>query len=41
MDNLQHFLPLTPQQFHILLSLTEGESHGYGVILDVERRTAG
>jgi DNA-binding PadR family transcriptional regulator len=41
MDNLQRFLPLTPQQFHILLSLTAGESHGYGVILDVERRTAG
>jgi DNA-binding PadR family transcriptional regulator len=41
MPNLQQWLPLTPQQFQILLSLTTGERHGYAVILDVEARTAG
>jgi DNA-binding PadR family transcriptional regulator len=41
MDNPTRFLPLTPQQFHILLSLTDGDCHGYGIILAVGRRTAG
>jgi DNA-binding PadR family transcriptional regulator len=36
-----HFLPLTPQQFHILLGLIEGPCHGYGIILGVARRTDG
>jgi DNA-binding PadR family transcriptional regulator len=35
------FLPLSPHQFHILLALTDGERHGYGVIQEVERRTGG
>ena len=35
------FLPLTPHQFHILLALVDRNRHGYGVIQDVERRTAG
>jgi DNA-binding PadR family transcriptional regulator len=35
------FLPLTPQQFHILLALVDGDCHGYGIILAVERRTEG
>ena len=35
------FLPLSPQQFHILLALTDGDRHGYGVIQDVEQRTGG
>src|SRR5262245_34562536 len=33
------FLPLAPQQFHILLALTDGDRHGYGIILDVASRT--
>ena len=41
MDNPAHFLPLSPQQFHILLALTDRERHGYGVIQDIERRTGG
>jgi DNA-binding PadR family transcriptional regulator len=41
MDNPTRFLPLTPQQFHILLSLTDGDCHGYGIILEVGRRTEG
>jgi DNA-binding PadR family transcriptional regulator len=35
------FLPLTPHQFHILLALVDRNRHGYGVIQDVDRRTAG
>lgn len=32
---------LTPAGLHILLSLAEGERHGYGIKLDVEERTGG
>lgn len=35
------FLPLSPQQFHILLALTDQDRHGYGIILDVAERTDG
>ena len=41
MDDPRRFLPLTPQQFHILLSLTDGHLHGYAIIRDVEDRTGG
>jgi len=34
-------LPLTPAAFHILLSLVEGERHGYAIMREVEERTAG
>ncbi len=34
-------LPLTPAVFHILLALADGERHGYGIMLEVERMTAG
>ena len=34
-------LPLPPATFHILLSLAEGDRHGYGIIQDVEQRTGG
>ena len=40
-DDPGRFLPLTPQQFHILLSLVDGTCHGYGIIQAVERRTEG
>ena|SRR5687767_7301748 len=33
--------PLPPATFHILVSLTEGERHGYAIIQDVEARTEG
>jgi DNA-binding PadR family transcriptional regulator len=39
--NLATFLPLTPVSFEILLALASGELHGYAIMLDVERRTAG
>ncbi len=33
--------PLTPAVFHILLALTDGDKHGYGIMKDVETQTAG
>jgi DNA-binding PadR family transcriptional regulator len=35
------FLPLSPQQFEILLALIDQDLHGYGIIRDVSERTAG
>jgi DNA-binding PadR family transcriptional regulator len=32
---------LTPAVFHILLALAGGESHGYGIMLEVEELTRG
>lgn len=34
------FLPLKPVVFQILLSLAEGEQHGYAVTQDIARRSA-
>jgi DNA-binding PadR family transcriptional regulator len=34
-------LPLPPVTFHLLLSLFDGERHGYAIIQDVEARTDG
>ena len=33
--------PLSPQVFHILLSLADRDQHGYGIMLDVAERTGG
>lgn len=33
--------PLTPAVFHILLSLADGEKHGYGIMKNVELQTKG
>ena len=35
------FLPLPPATFHILISLGEGDRHGYAIIQDVAARTNG
>ena len=40
-NTIDALLPLPPATLHILLSLAEGERHGYGIIQDVEARTAG
>ncbi|HXV62338.1 MAG TPA: helix-turn-helix transcriptional regulator [Vicinamibacteria bacterium] len=32
---------MTPAVLHVLLSLADGERHGYGIKLDVEERTDG
>src|SRR6266704_2711027 len=41
MTDARAFLPLSLQQFHILLALADGPRHGYGIIRDIEERTAG
>src|SRR5436190_1956469 len=41
MDDARRFLPLTPQQFHILLALTDGDRHGYALIGEIATRTGG
>ena len=33
--------PLTPAVFHILLALSTGERHGYGIVQEVAARTNG
>jgi DNA-binding PadR family transcriptional regulator len=35
------FLPLTPRVLHVLLALSDGPLHGYGVILAVQSLTDG
>lgn len=35
------FLPLKPAHFHILLSVTAGPAHGYGIRREVDERTGG
>lgn len=37
----ESFLPLTPNTFEILLTLVEGDAHGYSIMRRVEERTAG
>lgn len=34
-------LPLTPAVFHILLTLADGEKHGYSIMQEVEQISAG
>src|SRR5262245_45533466 len=41
MGDVRTFLPLTAQQFQILLALSDDERHGYGIILEVAARTDG
>jgi DNA-binding PadR family transcriptional regulator len=35
------YLPLTPPMFQLLLALADGDKHGYAIIKEVDRRTAG
>jgi len=39
MTDARAYLPLSPQQFHILLALADGDRHGYGILREVEERT--
>ena len=34
-------LPLTPALFHVLLSLADGQKHGYAILKEVAERTGG
>ncbi len=40
-DAGERFLPLRPNWFHILVSLADGDRHGYGIMQEVEQRTSG
>ena len=37
----ESLLPLTPGMFQVLIALADGEKHGYAIIKEVTRRTAG
>jgi len=37
----ESFLPLRPSVFHILLALSDGDLHGYGIMQEVAEHTAG
>jgi DNA-binding PadR family transcriptional regulator len=39
--DLQAFIPLKTQWFHIMLTLASGEQHGYGIMQEVLDRTTG
>jgi DNA-binding PadR family transcriptional regulator len=39
MKDPRSFLPLTPRVLHVLLALSDGPLHGYGVILAVKHLT--
>jgi len=40
-DDADSLLPLPPAVFHILVSLADGDRHGYAIIQDVSARTGG
>jgi DNA-binding MarR family transcriptional regulator len=40
-EAIEALLPLPPAAFHILLVLSTGDRHGYGIIQDVEASTSG
>ena len=35
------YLPLTPALFHVLLSLADGQKHGYAILKEISERTDG
>lgn len=37
----EEHLPLSPFALHVLLSLADGDKHGYAIIKEVRRRTGG
>ena len=37
----QDYLPLSPATLHVLLALTGGHLHGYGIMLEVARQSGG
>jgi DNA-binding PadR family transcriptional regulator len=40
-SGVNQFIPLSPAVFHILLSLAEGERHGYAIKREIASRTGG
>ena len=39
--SIESFLPLTTAVFHILVTLADGEAHGYAMMQEVTRRSGG
>jgi DNA-binding PadR family transcriptional regulator len=39
--DVERLVPLRPNWFHILVSLTDADRHGYGIMQEVEERTSG
>jgi len=39
--NPRTLLPLTPIVFQVLLALSDGDRHGYGIIREIDQRTDG
>lgn len=40
-DEVRRFLPLSSAAFHVLVSLADGEKHGYAVLKEINRRAEG
>ncbi len=40
-QSIERLVPLKPNWFHILLTLADGDRHGYAVMQEVSERTAG
>lgn len=40
-EGVTGLLPLRPVEFYILLALSEGETHGYGIVRATEQRSGG
>ena len=40
-QDVNELLPLSPPTLHVLLALTAGEMHGYGIMLEVARQSNG
>ncbi len=40
-EEIKQFLPLSPAALHILLALAGEDLHGYGIMLEVTRQSAG
>jgi DNA-binding PadR family transcriptional regulator len=40
-DEYFDHLPLSPATMHVLLALTNGDLHGYGILLEVARQSQG
>ena len=39
--DVSKYLPLSPATMHVLLALTSGDLHGYGILLEVTRQSQG
>lgn len=37
----ENLLPLSPATLHVILALTSGDLHGYGIMLEVARQSGG